>query len=99
LAATSTSATRFRANHEHRAVTNALLTRDFQNHRTERREVLRLVASGLTSNEIATELFLSPKTVSRHRWNTFTKVGVSSRASATAFAVEHYLLARSGGSR
>ncbi len=67
---------------------------------TEREaEVLRLVATGLTNNEIATELFLSPKTVSRHLSNIFTKIGVSSRASATAFAVEHHLLARSGGSR
>jgi ATP/maltotriose-dependent transcriptional regulator MalT len=62
-------------------------------------EVLRLVADGLTNNEIATELFLSPKTVSRHLSNIFTKIGVSSRASATAFAVEHHLLARNGGSR
>ena len=67
---------------------------------TEREaEVLRLVAGGLTNNEIATELFLSPKTVSRHLSNIFTKIGVSSRASATAFAVEHHLLARSGGGR
>jgi len=67
---------------------------------TEREaEVLRLVAGGLTNNEIATELFLSPKTVSRHLSNIFTKIGVSSRASATAFAVEHHLLARSSGRR
>jgi ATP/maltotriose-dependent transcriptional regulator MalT len=67
---------------------------------TEREaEVLRLVAGGLTNNEIATELFLSPKTVSRHLSNIFTKIGVSSRASATAFAVEHHLFARSSGSR
>ena len=63
---------------------------------TEREaEVLRLVADGLTNNEIAAELFLSPKTVSRHLSNIFTKIGVSSRASATAFAVEHHLFARS----
>ena len=67
---------------------------------TEREvEVLRLVAGGLTNNEIATELFLSPKTVSRHLSNIFTKIGVSSRASATAFAIQHQLLVRSGGSR
>jgi ATP/maltotriose-dependent transcriptional regulator MalT len=67
---------------------------------TEREaEVLRLVAGGLTNNEIASELFLSPKTVSRHLSNIFTKIGVSSRASATAFAIEHHLLARSSGHR
>ena len=67
---------------------------------TEREvEVLGLVAGGLTNNDIALQLFLSPKTVSRHLSNIFTKIGVSSRASATAFAVEHHLLARSSGSR
>jgi DNA-binding NarL/FixJ family response regulator len=61
---------------------------------TEREiEVLRLVAGGLTNNEIATELFVSAKTVSRHLSNIFTKIGVSSRAGATAFAFEHHLLA------
>jgi ATP/maltotriose-dependent transcriptional regulator MalT len=67
---------------------------------TEREaEVLRLVAGGLTNNEIASKLFLSPKTVSRHLSNIFTKIGVSSRASATAFAIEHRLLAQSGPGR
>jgi ATP/maltotriose-dependent transcriptional regulator MalT len=59
---------------------------------TEREvEVLRLVAGGLTNNEIASELFLSAKTVSRHLSNIFTKIGVSSRAGATALAFEHHL--------
>jgi ATP/maltotriose-dependent transcriptional regulator MalT len=55
-------------------------------------EVLRLIATGLTNNEIATELFLSAKTVSRHLSNIFTKIDVSSRAGATAFAFEHRLV-------
>jgi DNA-binding NarL/FixJ family response regulator len=60
---------------------------------TEREvEVLRLIAGGLTNNEIASELFLSAKTVSRHLSNIFTKIGVSSRAGATAFAFEHQLV-------
>jgi ATP/maltotriose-dependent transcriptional regulator MalT len=54
-------------------------------------EVLRLVAAGKTNNEVATELYLSVKTVSRHLSNIFTKVGVTSRAAATAFAFEHNL--------
>ena len=54
-------------------------------------EVLRLVAAGLTNNEIAAELYLSAKTVSRHLSNIFTKIGVSSRAAATAYAFEHDL--------
>lgn len=62
---------------------------------TEREvEVLRLVAEGLTNNEIAGQLFLSPKTVSRHLSNIFTKIDVSSRASATAYAATHNLLDR-----
>jgi ATP/maltotriose-dependent transcriptional regulator MalT len=61
---------------------------------TEREvQVLRLIAAGLTNNEIASELFLSAKTVSRHLSNIFTKVGVTSRAGATAFAFEHHLVA------
>jgi DNA-binding NarL/FixJ family response regulator len=56
-------------------------------------EVLRLVAAGKTNNEIAAELYLSIKTVSRHLSNIFTKVGVTSRAAATAFAFEHNLVA------
>ena len=54
-------------------------------------EVLRLLATGLTNNEIAAELYLSAKTVSRHLSNIFTKIGVSSRAAATAYAFEHDL--------
>lgn len=52
-------------------------------------QVLRLVATGMTSRAIATELFLSEKTVARHLSNIFTKLGVSSRAAATAYAYEH----------
>ncbi|MGH9009324.1 MAG: LuxR C-terminal-related transcriptional regulator [Acidimicrobiia bacterium] len=60
---------------------------------TEREvEVLRLIAAGLTNNEIAATLYLSTKTVSRHLSNIFTKIGVTSRAGATAFAFEHRLV-------
>jgi ATP/maltotriose-dependent transcriptional regulator MalT len=58
-------------------------------------EVLRLVAAGLSNKEIAAALHLSVKTVSRHLSNIFTKIGVSSRAGATAFAFEHQLVGRS----
>lgn len=54
---------------------------------TEREaEVLRLIAAGLTNKEIANRLFLSVKTVSRHLSNIFTKIGVTTRSAATAFA-------------
>jgi len=55
-------------------------------------EVLRLIASGMSNSEIAAALYLSAKTVSRHLSNIFTKIGVSSRAAATAFAFEHDLV-------
>jgi DNA-binding CsgD family transcriptional regulator len=49
-------------------------------------EVLTLVAEGKTNRAIATELFISEKTVARHVSNIFTKLGLSSRAEATAYA-------------
>jgi DNA-binding CsgD family transcriptional regulator len=54
-------------------------------------EVLRLVASGQSNKAIARELVLSEKTIERHLSNIFAKLGVSSRAGATAFAYEHEL--------
>ena len=55
-------------------------------------EVLRLVATGKTNKSIAADLFLSEKTVARHVSNIFTKLGLSSRAAATAYAYEHGLV-------
>lgn len=60
---------------------------------TERElQVLRLVAAGMSNHAIAADLFLSDHTVRRHLQNIFRKVGVSSRAAATAFAFEHDLI-------
>ncbi len=60
---------------------------------TEREvDVLRLIAAGRSNSEIATELYLSVKTVSRHVSNIFTKIDVNSRAGTTAFAFEHELV-------
>jgi ATP/maltotriose-dependent transcriptional regulator MalT len=56
-------------------------------------EVLTLVASGLTNRDIAATLHLSERTVARHLSNIFTKIGVTSRTAATAFAYEHDLVA------
>jgi DNA-binding NarL/FixJ family response regulator len=54
-------------------------------------EVLRLLATGKTNRAIATDLVISEKTVARHVSNIFTKLGVSSRSAATAYAYEHEL--------
>jgi ATP/maltotriose-dependent transcriptional regulator MalT len=55
-------------------------------------EVLGLVAEGLTNPQVAQRLFLSPRTVQRHLNSIYHKLGVSSRAAATPFALEHGLL-------
>jgi DNA-binding CsgD family transcriptional regulator len=54
-------------------------------------EVLRLVAAGKTNRDIAVELVISEHTVARHLQNMFAKLGVSTRAAATAFAYSHDL--------
>jgi DNA-binding CsgD family transcriptional regulator len=60
---------------------------------TERElQVLRLLATGKTNHAIANELVLAEKTVHRHVSNIFTKLDVSSRAAATAYAYQHRLL-------
>lgn len=55
-------------------------------------EVLRLVVAGKTNHAIAGELVVSDHTVRRHVQNIFAKLGVSSRAAATAFALQHDLI-------
>ncbi len=55
-------------------------------------EVLSLAAQGHTTREIAERLFISAKTADRHIQNLYTKIGVSNRAAATRWAVEHGLL-------
>jgi ATP/maltotriose-dependent transcriptional regulator MalT len=55
-------------------------------------EVLRLVASGFSNAEVAERLFLSPRTVGAHLQRIYGKIDVSTRATATKFAVDHGLL-------
>jgi ATP/maltotriose-dependent transcriptional regulator MalT len=55
------------------------------------REVLRLIATGKTNRAIAEVLTISEKTVARHVSNIFVKLGLNSRAAATAYAYEHGL--------
>jgi DNA-binding NarL/FixJ family response regulator len=58
------------------------------------REVLSVLATGMTNREIAGKLVISEKTVARHVANIFLKLGVSSRSAATAYAYEHGLVGR-----
>jgi HD-GYP domain-containing protein (c-di-GMP phosphodiesterase class II) len=55
-------------------------------------EVLGLVARGLATKQVARRLGISPKTCDHHIQRMYAKVGVSTRAGATLFALEHGLL-------
>jgi DNA-binding NarL/FixJ family response regulator len=55
-------------------------------------EVLRLLAQGLTSAQIAEQLVISVVTVNFHVRSIYSKLGVTSRAAATRYAVEHLLV-------
>ena len=55
-------------------------------------DVLRLLARGLSSKEIAQRLVISPKTARNHTEHIYTKIGVSNRALASLFAVRNGLM-------
>jgi len=50
-------------------------------------EVIKLVAEGFTSDEIARELVISPRTVERHRENILNKLGLRNRVDLTRYAI------------
>jgi len=52
-------------------------------------EILELVAQGLTSNEIADRLFISPRTVETHRAHLMEKLGAKNAASLVRYALMH----------
>lgn len=56
-------------------------------------DVLRLIARGASYREVAVRLFISPRTAEHHVGHIYAKIGVSSRAAAALFAMEHELLA------
>ena len=55
-------------------------------------EVLRLVAQGLSDVQVAEQLVISPRTVNWHLTSIYSKLGVSSRAAATRYAIEHHVV-------
>jgi DNA-binding CsgD family transcriptional regulator len=55
-------------------------------------EVLRLAARGLSNKDIASRLVISPKTVANHIEHIYLKIGVSSRAMASYYAMQNGLL-------
>jgi len=60
-------------------------------------EILRLVATGVSNKEIATQLYISPNTVKVHLKNIFTKIGVVSRTEAAMYAVRAGLISDKEG--
>lgn len=55
-------------------------------------EVLRLVASGMTNQQVAEALHISPRTVNTHMTNILNKTNCDNRTAATAFAIQHHLV-------
>jgi putative nucleotidyltransferase with HDIG domain len=55
-------------------------------------EVLALAARGATTRQIARQLGITPKTAGNHIEHIYTKIGVSSRAEAAIFAMQHRLI-------
>ncbi len=55
-------------------------------------EVLQVVAQGLTNEQVAQRLVISPRTVDTHLTSIYSKVGVSSRSAATRYAMQQHLV-------
>jgi DNA-binding NarL/FixJ family response regulator len=56
------------------------------------KEILQLISEGLTNNQIAEKLFISPLTVDSHRKNLLTKLNVNNTASLIKLAVQNGLI-------
>jgi HD-GYP domain-containing protein (c-di-GMP phosphodiesterase class II) len=56
-------------------------------------EVLRLIACGSSHKDVARALVITPRTAAHHIQHIYDKIGVSTRAGATMFALEHDLIA------
>ena len=73
----------------HRRVSRTALPRGLS---PREAEVLRLLALGLTTKQVAGQLAISPKTADHHVEHVYTKIGVSTRGAAALFAIEHGIL-------
>lgn len=61
------------------------------------REILALVASGLTNQQIADQLFISPRTVDTHRTNIMQKLDIHDLANLVRYAIEHGVISEGEG--
>ncbi|MGZ5372542.1 MAG: helix-turn-helix domain-containing protein, partial [Aeromicrobium sp.] len=55
-------------------------------------DVLKLIAEGRTTRDIAAQLFISSKTADNHIQHIYTKIAVTNRSAATRWALEHQLI-------
>jgi DNA-binding NarL/FixJ family response regulator len=78
----------------HRVETLLNPSRPVSSHGLTAREtqVLKLIAAGKTNHAIASELFLSERTVHRHVTNIFDKLGVRSRTAAASYGIQHHIV-------
>ena len=61
------------------------------------REILALVANGLTNQQIADQLFISPRTVDTHRTNIMQKLDIHDLANLVRYAIEHGIISEEEG--
>lgn len=79
---------------EGRLQTGHCVAADTLTHRE--REVLKLIAEGYRSRQISEMLFISSKTIEKHRENIMRKLDLHNTAALTAYAIEHGLIERRG---
>jgi DNA-binding NarL/FixJ family response regulator len=77
-----------------RAADQPVLSEELAMLTTREREILDLVASGASNQEIAGQLFISEKTVRNHLTAIFDKIGVTSRSQAIVYARDRGLAGR-----